>query len=82
MIGVLVAINFVTAVAHVAKNQFMARKPGVDQGFQPAIMLHSLSKRIADDADMVPLFQFKILSRGCASRSNHRKNQKQRFHLH
>src|SRR5438874_13613542 len=49
--------NLITGGREITENQVMIRKVGVDERFQPAVMLHPIRQRIADQADMVALAQ-------------------------
>ena len=43
----------------VAENQIVLRKLRNDEHFQPAVMLHPVRERVADDANVVARLQFK-----------------------
>src|SRR6185436_14036081 len=51
--------DFITRDREVTEDKVVFRKFCDDECFQPAIMLHPVGQRVANDANMVALFEFK-----------------------
>ena len=58
----------------IAKHQILIRKPARQQRLQPAMMLHPVAERVADDADAVTLFELKGLCR-CYGGDDQQRNE-------
>ncbi len=50
--------QFIAGEAQVAKHQFMPWKTALDENFQPAVMLHAIGERVADQGNVVALRKF------------------------
>src|SRR5439155_12042414 len=50
--------EFIAGEAEVAERQIVLRKAKGDQGLQPTVVLHALGKRVADDGNVVAVFEF------------------------
>ncbi len=59
-IRVFKAVNFIAAVGQIAENQIMFGVLSVEEGFQPAVMLHALGYGSANDTDMVSFLERKV----------------------
>jgi hypothetical protein len=55
--GTQTDINFVCGIAEVAKDEIVLGKAGMDEGIEPAIVLHPVGERIAYHANTVAFFE-------------------------
>src|SRR5271165_812142 len=61
--------QLVGCVAQVANRQFMPWEPALQVCLQPAVMLHPLSKSVANQADVIALANLQILGETIAGGS-------------
>ena len=74
---ILEAVDLIPRIAEVAEDEFMLGEPHMNECFEPAIVLHPLGQRVADDADVVSLFEFEGKRLGGHQRRNEEQERKQ-----
>ncbi len=64
--GAQARFELVGREAEIAQDQIVSRKPANQVGIEPAVVLHAIGQRVADDADVVVGFDFECLAGSAA----------------
>ena len=72
--------DFIAGIAQVAKNQISIWNAADEARFQPTEILHSLGQRVADEANVVALFQLQIGRDGEVGKEQERQAEEKSLH--
>ena len=74
--------DLVARRGEIAEDELLRRELCVDQGFQPRAVLHAVGELIADDGDVLAIFQREFFRRSCVQPQgeNESEGEKDAFH--
>src|SRR5262249_48649246 len=72
--------KLVAGVAEVADDEIVFGEAAVEEGFEPAVVLHAVGEGVADDADMIARLQFE--RGGVEWRDGNKSEERKGYRLH